>query len=252
MSFSLQEYATVSLVLFFSSIVLGAVGFAAGLFGIPLLVLSGVSFPDAVAMSLVAAAPQNLIPVWQLRRDIDFRRALRPMLIRYAFMPFGVFTLWLIGHGSKDTASQIVGCLVLGIVALQRIWKVHPQPRIHDAWEWVAFSLGGFLLGLCGMGGPVMVLWVLAHDWPMNKARAFLFFLFATGLPVQALLMWSFFGAEVLDAMLLAAAALPAVLAGLSVGLAIGRAAPDRALRTATLSVLILIAASAIIVPYFK
>lgn len=97
-----------------------------------------------------------------------------------------------------------------------------------------------------------MVLWVLAHDWPMNKARAFLFFLFATGLPVQALLMWSFFGAEVLDAMLLAAAALPAVLAGLSVGLAIGRAAPDRALRTATLSVLILIAASAIIVPYFK
>ena len=40
---------------------------------------------------------------------------------------------------------------------------------------------GWFLLGLCGMGGPVMVLWVLAHDWPMNKARAFLFFLFTTG-----------------------------------------------------------------------
>jgi uncharacterized membrane protein YfcA len=252
MPFSLEQYALVSVVLFFSSIVLGAVGFAAGLFGIPLLVLSGVSFPDAVAMSLVAAAPQNLIPAWQLRREIDFRRALRPMLIRYAFMPLGVFTLWLIGQGNKDTASQIVGCLVLGIVALQRLWKVVPQPRIHDAWEWLAFSLGGFLLGLCGMGGPVMVLWVLAHDWPMNKARAFLFFLFATGLPVQGLLMWSFFGAEVLDAMLLAAAAFPAIIAGLSVGLIIGRVTPDRALRTATLSVLILIAASAIIAPYFK
>jgi uncharacterized membrane protein YfcA len=252
MPFSLQQYILVSVVLFFSSIVLGAVGFAAGLFGIPLLVLSGVSFPDAVAMSLVAAAPQNLIPAWQLRREIDFRRALRPMLIRYAFMPLGVFTLWLIGHANKDTASQIVGCLVLGIVALQWFWKVQPQPRIHDAWEWLAFSLGGFLLGLCGMGGPVMVLWVLAHDWPMNKARAFLFFLFLTGLPVQGLLMWSFFGREVLDAMLLAAAALPAVLAGLSVGLAVARAAPDRTLRTATVSVLILIAASAIIAPYLR
>jgi uncharacterized membrane protein len=52
--------------------------------------------------------------------------------------------------------------------------------------------------------------------------------------------------------MLLAAAAFPAVIVGLWLGLAIGRAAPDRALRAATLSVLILIAASAIIAPYFK
>jgi uncharacterized membrane protein YfcA len=252
MPFSLEQYVTVSLVLFFSSIVLGAVGFAAGLFGIPLLVLSGISFPDAVAMSLVAAAPQNLIPAWQLRKEIDFRRAWRPMLIRYAFMPVGVCTLWLIGHGNKDTASQIVGFLVLGIVTLQQVWKVRPQPRIHDAWEWVAFSLGGFLLGLCGMGGPVMVLWVLAHDWPMNKARAFLFFLFATGLPVQGLLMWSFFGAEVLDAMLLSAAALPAILAGLSVGLYLSRHFSDRAMRRLCTAVLVLIALSAIISPYVR
>src|SRR3954469_817081 len=138
MSFTLEQYVTVSLVLFFSSVVLGAVGFAAGLFGIPLLVLSGISFSDAVAMSLVAAAPQNLIPAWQLRREIDFRRALRPMLIRYAFMPLGVCTLWLIGQGNKDTASQIVGCVVLGIVMLQKLWRVQPQPRLHPAWEFVA------------------------------------------------------------------------------------------------------------------
>ena len=252
MPFSLEQYAAVSLVLFLSSIVLGSVGFAAGLFGIPLLVLTGISFPDAVAMSLVAAAPQNLIPVWQLRREIDFRRAWRPMLIRYAFMPVGVCTLWLIGQGHKDTASQIVGCLVLGIVALQRFWKVQPQPRIHDAWEWVAFSVGGFLLGLCGMGGPVIVLWVLAHDWPMNKARAFLFFLFATGLPVQGLLMWGFFGDKVLSAMLLSAAALPAILAGLWVGLFLSRRFSDQALRQLCTVVLVAIAISAIISPYVK
>jgi uncharacterized protein len=215
-------------------------------------VIAGISFPDAVAMSLVAAAPQNLIPCWQLRREIDFRVALRPMLIRYAFMPLGVCTLWLIGQGNKDTASQIVGCVVLGIVAMQKLWRVQPQPRLHPAWEWLAFSLGGFLLGLCGMGGPVMVLWVLAHDWPMNKARAFLFFLFSTGFPVQALLMWSFFGVEVLDAMILAAAAFPAILAGLWVGLALSRRIPDKALRSLCTAVLILIALSAILSPYIS
>ena len=49
-----------------------------------------------------------------------------------------------------------------------------------------------------------MVLWVLAHDWPMNRARGFLFLIFSTGLIPQGLLMWLFFGAEVVDAMLLA------------------------------------------------
>jgi len=252
MPFTLDQYLIVSLVLFLSSIVLGAVGFAAGLFGIPLLVMAGTTFPDAVAMSLVAAAPQNLIPCWQLRREIDFRLALRPMLIRYAFMPLGVCTLWLIGQGSKDTASQVVGCIVLGIVAMQKLWRVQPQPRLHPAWEFLAFSLGGFLLGLCGMGGPVMVLWVLAHDWPMNKARAFLFFLFATGFPFQAILMWSFFRGEVLNAMILAAAALPAILAGLWVGLTLSRLFPDRILRSLTTAVLILIALSAILSPYLS
>src|SRR5262245_4590175 len=235
MPFSLAQYAAVSLVLFASSVVQGAVGFAAGLFGIPLLVTSGVSFPDAVAISLVAAAPQNIIPAWQLRREIDFRRALRPLLIRYALLPAGVLALFAVGHERKDLASQIVGVVVLVIVGVQWAWRSTPQERLHPAWEWLAFGLGGFLLGFCGMGGPPMVIWVLAHDWSMNRARGFLFYIFAMGVVPQALLLWLFFGAEVLDAMLLAAAAMPAALAGLWVGLAFSRVVPDRMLRSASL-----------------
>src|SRR5687767_14197922 len=123
MPFSLTQYAAVCLVLLASSVVQCAVGFAAGLYGIPLLVLSGVAFPDAVAISLVAAAPQNIIPAWQLRREIDFRGALRPMLIRFAALPLGVFALSLVGQESKDTASQIVGVIVLCIVVVQRLLR---------------------------------------------------------------------------------------------------------------------------------
>src|SRR5258705_4900215 len=96
MPFDASQYAAVSLILFASSVVQGAVGFAAGLFGIPLLMISGVSFPDAVAISLVAAAPQNIIPAWQHPRQIDFRRALRPILIRLALLTLGLIALLLI------------------------------------------------------------------------------------------------------------------------------------------------------------
>jgi uncharacterized membrane protein YfcA len=252
MEFTVAHYVVVSLVLLASSVVQGAVGFAAGVFGIPLLVLCGVTFPNAVAISLVAAAPQNIIPTWQLRRDIDFRRALKPIFIRFATLPIGVAALWLVGQSSKDLASQIVGVIVLTIVTVQRLWRVEPQPRLHPAWEWLAFGLAGFLLGLSGMGGPPMVLWVLAHDWPSNQARGFLYFIFSVGLIPQGLLMWLFFGNEVVGAMLIAAAAFPAIVAGLWLGLAISRAVPDRGVRTASLAILVLIAVSAIIAPYFR
>src|SRR5688572_14807043 len=154
MPFDLTHYLLISLILFASSILQGAVGFASGLFGIPLLMLTGISLPEAVALSLVASAAQNCIAAWQLRRLIDFRLALRPVIVRLATLPLGVLALYAIGQSNKDLASQVVGVVVLGIVAVQRIWRVAPQTRLHPAWEWLAFGLGGFLLGLCGMGGP--------------------------------------------------------------------------------------------------
>jgi uncharacterized protein len=252
MPFSPTQYALVSIILLASSVVQGAVGFASGLFGIPLLMLTGVSLPDAVAISLVAAAVQNCIAAWQLRREIDFRGALRPLLVRLATLPLGVLALYAVGQGNKDVASQIVGVVVLTIVVLQRTWQIQPQPRLHQAWEWLAFGMGGFLLGLCGMGGPVMALWVLAHDWPMNRARAFLYFIFVTGLPAQALLLWLAFGNRSLDAMCMGVAVLPAVLFGLYAGLYISRLIPDRVLRGVSLAILTLIALSAIVAPYLK
>jgi uncharacterized membrane protein YfcA len=206
--------------------------------------------PDAVAISIVASAVQNLVAAWQLRRDIDYRLAVRPSLIRLATLPLGAWVLSLLGPESKDLASQVVGVVVLAIVGVQAALRVQPRERLHAIWEWTAFSLGGFLLGLCGMGGPPMVLWVMAHNWPMNRARAFLYFLFVTGMPPQALLMWLIFGNAILGAMLLGLTTLPALLAGLYLGLWLSRLMSDRVLRGLSWVVLVLIAVCAIVMPY--
>jgi uncharacterized protein len=247
-----SQYALVSLILFASSVVQGAVGFASGLFGIPLLMLTGITLPDAVAISLVAAAVQNIVATWQLRSQIDYRATLRPTLIRFAFLPLGIWALHLVGEGNKDLANQIVGLVIVGIIILQLATNVQPQPRLHVAWEWLAFSAGGFLLGLCGMGGPPMALWVLAHDWPMNRARGFLYFIFATGVVPQGLLLWLAFGKPILAAMLLGLVALPAVLLGLWLGLYLGKLIPDRLLRLLSLLLLLIIATSAIVSPFLQ
>jgi len=252
MPFDLKLYLLVSLIVLASSVVQGAVGFASGLFGTPLLMMAGLTLPEAVAVSLVAGAFQNCIAAWQLRREIDFRRALKPMLIRFAMLPAGVLALYLVGKQSNDLASQIVGVIILSIVIVQQALKTPPQPRLHPVWEWLAFGLGGFLLGLCGMGGPPMMLWALSHDWPMNRTRAFMYFIFVTGLVPHGLLLWWTFGNSILASMVLGASLLPAVLVGLYLGLYLSRLMSDRVLRATCIAVLVVIALSSIVSPYFS
>jgi uncharacterized membrane protein YfcA len=212
--------------------------------------LTGMSLPAAVAISLAAAAVQNGVAAWQLRREIDLPATIRPMLLRFATLPLGVLALWWLGEENKNLASQLVGVLVLGIVALQQSLRVQPRPVLHPGWEWLTFSVAGFLVGLCGMGGPPMVLWVLAHDWPMNRARAFLYFLFVTGLPLQAVLLWLVFGPAIVSPMLLGLAALPALLLGLYAGLYLSKLLPDALLRRLSVALLVVVALAAIVSPY--
>jgi hypothetical protein len=131
MPFTPTQYLLVSLIILASSVLQGAVGFASGLFGTPLLMLTGMSLPDAVAISLVASAFQNCIAAWQLRREIDFRRALQPILIRLAMLPLGVLALYYVGKQGNALASQIVGVIILSIVAVQQAFRVPPQPHLH-------------------------------------------------------------------------------------------------------------------------
>lgn len=252
MDLTIPQLILIGLILLMSSVLQGSVGFASGLFGTPLFMLLGLSLPEAVAISIVSSAVQNTSAAWQSRHSIDYRVALRPMLIRFATLPVGAVVLYAVGQAGKDLATQLVGGVLLAIVVTQWLLRVRPHPRVHVAWEWIAFSLAGFLLGLCGMGGPPMMLWVMAHDWPMAKARAFMFFQFATGMPPQAILLWVLFGNDILFAMLIGLAATPVLLAGIYIGIAISRQIPDRVLRALATLVLVLIGISAVATPFIR
>jgi uncharacterized membrane protein YfcA len=248
----LAPYLTVFVILLLSSVIQGAVGFAGGLFSIPLLILAGSSLPEAVSINMIASTVQNALGAWQLRREIDYAAVVRPTIIRFLTLPLGVWTLWLVGSTSKDLASQVVGVIILLILAVQWLLSVPPQDKLYWGWEVVAFAGGGFLLGLCGMGGPLMVLWVMAHRWPIVRAKAFLYFLFATGLIPQAFFLWLFFGTNIFAAITLGLLGIPALVIGMLLGLAIGSRLTDRVVRRITIAILILIALSSIIMPILR
>jgi uncharacterized membrane protein YfcA len=246
------QYLTVFAILLASSVVQGAVGFAGGLFAIPLLILAGFSLAEAVSINMIASTVQNALGAWRLRREIDFRAAFWPTMLRFLALPFGVWTLYLVGSTSKDLASQVVGCIILLILTIQWLLSVPPQDHLHWAWQIFAFLGGGFLLGLCGMGGPLMVLWVMAHRWPIVRAKAFLYYLFATGMIPQAFFLWLFFGDKIFAAFWLGALSIPALVIGMLVGLKIASHLPDHAIRRMTIGILVLIALSAIVMPLLK
>jgi len=249
MDVSLLQLLEVTAILFASSVLQGAVGFASGLFGIPLMMLTGLTLPEAVTVALIASGVQNLTGSWQLRREIDWSTTWRPVLIRTAAIPLGVWVLWLAGMLSEQRVKQIIGVVILAILIVQWLWRVRPRDSLHVGWEWFAFSLSGFMLGFCGMGGPPMVLWVMAHRWSSRKWRAFLFIVFLSGMIPQLLLLYAVFGDQIHSALLLGLVGVPITFAGTYFGLAIGHRLPLGALRAATYAILVLIAVMAIAAP---
>jgi uncharacterized membrane protein YfcA len=202
-------------------------------------------------VAVVAATLQNLAGYVTLRREIDFRIALRPIAIRLVTLPVGVFILLLCEHKvESSTVRQIVGGIVLSVLVFQWAFRVQPREKLHAGWEFLAFGSSGVLLGFCGMGGPQMVLWVHAHQWSAPKSRAFLFLVFlACMLPQAALLLVLFPTHEIVPALVLGLLMTPLVLLGTMIGLHVGEHLSKPLLRRASYVVIGIIGVTSIVSP---
>ena len=96
-----------------------------------------------------------------------------------------------------------------------------------------------------------MAVWVMAHDWHSRRSRGFLMFVFLVSLTPQFVALWWLFPHEVTAAYQVGFVALPAVLAGSYLGLAIGNRLPREGLRRIVYVVLVLIALWSIASPLF-
>lgn len=237
-------------ILFVASAVQSIIGFAFNLLAVPLLIWGGLDLAQAVALTSVPILVQVSIATWKLRAEVPWREVLPASAIRFVTLPVGISLLYLINSFNPGTVKQFVGAMLLLILAAQRWIHVTPKERLHPAWDLLAFGLSGIMLGVLAMGGPPVVLWLMAHDWSALKTRAFMVALFLMAAPVQLGLLYWKLGDEVADFFLYGLLMTPLVIAGSLAGIRLGNRLDKERLRRLILFFLFLTGLASLLGPW--
>lgn len=253
MLYSPAEIAFIALVMTFGSVLQGTVGFASGLLGVPLLVLGGLSIPEAATVNLVATSVQNITGAVQLWSHLKPRELVFPVVVRWLAIPVGTYVAWLTDrHLSPAHAKQLIGVGLLVVIVLLRVCRVTPRETLNHYWQTLAFSTSGFLLGFASIGGAPMVLYVNALTWTAARSRAFLFFISAMGIPVAATAFGLRYRERIVPAALTTLLIMPLIFAGLWLGLKLGHRLSKPLFEKISYTLLVLTALAAIVWPLFS
>jgi uncharacterized protein len=250
MLYPLNDILLLGLVMTLGSVIQGAIGFASGLLGVPLLVLLGFSLPEAAAINLVSTIVQNFTGAWQLWGHLEPRILVYPTFVRLLTVPLGTYAVWWIDQSiTPDQIKQVVGMLLLVVIVLLWSFRVQPRERLNLFWQTLAFSTSGFLLGFASMGGAPLVIYVNSLTWTVSRARGFIFFCSAIGQPLAAWFFWRRFGTGFITSALSTIVVMPLILAGLWLGLHLGSRLSVPLFRRLTLGLITVTAVAAILQP---
>ena len=224
-----------------------AVGFGYALFATPLLVWIGMPLPSVITLVATCSLIQAIIGAQKLHATVPWRLSLTATAIRLTSVIIGLFLLMRLVVLNTDHIRMVIGCILFLLAAIQLLWRPKPVKTMHWGWAGLAFITSGLLAGICGMGGPPLVLWSMAHDWSTQKTRGFMFAVFATSIPVQIVLLSLTFGTSILWNAAIGIAFLPLVYLGTAVGLPIGNRMPKDKLRRIAYAILLVIGTGAVV-----
>ena len=234
-------------VLCLASTVQSAIGFGYALVATPLLIWTGIPLPNTITLVAVCSFIQSVIGARHLRASVPWSLVLIAITVRVGTLIIGLLILRQIVELDTHTIRFVVGIVLSLLVIIQLVGKVRPAETVHWLWGALAFSTSGLLAGICGMGGPPLVLWAMHHDWSAKKIRGFLFAVFAASIPIQVVLLYFTFGMDILRFTITALLLAPAVLLGTVIGLPLGNRLPRPVLSGIVYATLLIIGLSSII-----
>lgn len=245
------QFLAIGLILAAGSLLQSSIGFGFGLLVMPLLLLlSDLSVSNAIGLMAAAGLLQAITSVYHLRNYADWKMLLPLTAVAAVSLLVGVWMLHYLEAVDKEVIRQIVGSIQMAILIVFFSWKMQPRERVHALWGVLAAFLSGLVSGFVGMGGPFVVLWVMAHRWSNQKSRVTILAIIAAMVPFQVgFLAWQF-GTQVLRFSALGLIFLPLVLASTAGGLWIGNRIPKARLRQVAMGLLFLIAAVSISQPW--
>ncbi|MCG3148662.1 MAG: hypothetical protein PCFJNLEI_02107 [Verrucomicrobiae bacterium] len=241
-------YVYVGIVLFAGSTLQATVGFGYGLFAVPVLLLLGWQPYEAMAIVGACVIVHGWFCIWRSRHELLWGELWWLIAIGCAMQPVGNLLLSkLVG---KAILGQVFGCLLLGGLALRAWWQPEPRERLHPLWGVLTMTLFGLLSGVAGMGGPPVVLWLLAHKWSNERIRLVMWTIFSTSNVTNLIwLAYRFQPAVVLSAAGVGLMFLPVVMLGAWPADWLNNRMSHTALRRIAMSFLVLIGLYAILQP---
>lgn len=234
-----------------AAVVQAAIGFGAGMIILPILVWAGMPIGEILALMSGAVTAQLTVKLWHYRREIPWRLVLWPVGVArlIGYLP-GFALLWVLAGASTDVVKQAVGSMILIALGLQLGLRIKPREKLAQGWAWLAGITGGVTAGAVGMGGPPLVLWVVAHDWSAKQARLFLWASFWFVMPIQiVVLVLMFEPATQLKMTGIGALTLPIAMLGTAAGLWLGNRIPKRQLRWAMIGLLLALGVTSLVGP---
>jgi uncharacterized membrane protein YfcA len=217
-----QQLLLVCVIIFLAGFAQSLVGFGYALFATPLLLWSGVPLTTSIALVATCSLLQSIIGIRALKAELPWGLSFKACAGRCFGLVFGLLALKRLANLDMTQVRAVIGTILCVIVVVQVLWRPKPVSALHWGWGGLAFTTSGFLQGVCGMGGPPLVLWSMAHDWPGKKIRGFLFSAFGLTIPVQIAMLTYTFGSIVLRDVLWGLACLPLVYLGSKIGLQVG------------------------------
>ncbi len=245
------DYIMLGVVLLLGSMIQSAAGFAFGLFAIPLVLLTTDVEPFAAIVTIsTCSLLQSAFGLTTARGHVHWRTLMPLILCAMLLQPIGVWLLYEARQLGEEHIRQIFGGILLTALAVQWCFKPKPRKRVHPFWGYLAFGLGGFFSGLCGMGGPPMVIWLMAHTWSTKATRAALWLTFLCIGPTNLCYQAYMNGSQVWQWAGLAVLFLPVILLGMPPGIWVGNRMPKARLRQVAFGLLIIIGLWSIVQPF--
>jgi uncharacterized protein len=211
--FSAGELAAIATIVLLAYVILGTSGFGSAVVGIPLLA-HVVPLRFAVPLVLMLDVVGTLIQGARVRREID-RAELKRLM---PFMALGIaLGTTLLANVPERALVAALGCLAAGYGVLNLAGRVPTRP-LSAAWAAPAGVAGGTMGALFGTGGPIYIIYLSRRLADMTELRATITVVLMVSVATRTVI-FAVSGLLQQDGLLLVAAAmLPVMLAGLTIG----------------------------------
>lgn len=221
------EWIAVILIIIFSSLVQGLLGFGFGIVAIPLMPLF-IGFGNAVSLMAILIAIAMIFLFFQTKRQFSWRDSRVLLVGALCGLPVGVT---LIVFVEEALMLQCFGGLMILISFHHFAFQQRGSAEIHDSLAYPCGFCSGLLAGAFNMGGPPMVAYLYSKPWPLDKIKSIL----ATSYLIVALSRTPFVGFTSEDlglVILLAVLSILPIAIFITLGIKLGHRVGSRKLKT--------------------